>query len=477
MPTQDPNTPKYDTKTGLLTDYGRYLGLPEVNAGQQSAGVSSQGNAIMPPGYNPSYQQYGLTPQMWSQLGDPNLPQDQADNIYSTLNNGLQQNNQLVQQKNAVVQAMLGGAVDEATLSKLPPEIQDVVRSGNRDNLLLQAQVLNGQIQGHDTQVQQAMQTIVSTYPKVQAQYMNSIDTLLTHAEKLGAKPSEVIKAFYPSLLKTMPPEQLAALDAMQAPTLKIIGNATSGYYQVGANGVTNMIVPPSAQMAGAVNSDALQGLLNIYQTTGTIPPMGLSANNPLRTAFYAAIGAGGVDLTTTAAMNKATLAGATTALKTQQNQYAAANTAITTMEKQLSLLQTYSDKVDRTGSPLVNKYALYLKGQVAGDVDTQAMQNIVQTASYEFAKILSGSAASIAGVSVTSAEDAKNLINANMTKEQINSIIGLMRTEASYRLSSQKESIAATQADIQALGSGGGASSTGAGSGSYADYLAAIGM
>lgn len=216
----------------------------------------------------------------------------------------------------------------------------------------------------------------------------------------------------------------------------------------------SDMATRESGSSVKSSASDELQGMLDIYHTTGVIPPMGLSASG-LRTQFYAAIGKEGPGAVSDASANKAEIAGATTALRTQTNQYAANQTSIGTLDKQLDLVQSYSDKVDRTGSPLFNKYLLYLKGSVAGDADTAAFQNIVNTASAEFAKILSGSSASIAGVTVSSQQDAKNLLNASMSADQLSSVIGLMKAESNYRLTSQKDSINTLTSDIKNIGNG----------------------
>jgi hypothetical protein len=214
---------------------------------------------------------------------------------------------------------------------------------------------------------------------------------------------------------------------------------------------VSDALAAQGGQLSSA-QQQSVQGMLNIYQTTGQIPPMGMGS--PLmRMEFYQTVGSGGQSLVSGAAANKATIAGATSALKTQQTQYAANQTSLGTLDQQLQLLQTYSNKVDRSGSPILNKYELWLKGQVQGDADTQALQNIVLTASTEFAKILSGASASISGVTVSTAQDAQNLLNANMTPEQINQIISVMKTEGQYRLDNQKNSINQIQSDIKNIG------------------------
>lgn len=205
------------------------------------------------------------------------------------------------------------------------------------------------------------------------------------------------------------------------------------------------------------IPSTATDAQVEYYKTTGTVPAFGYGvAGQSARNAFWNAVASSGEGTIAGASGNKAALAAATTALRNQTNQYNAANTALSTLDKQLSLLEQYSDKVDRSGTPAFNRYQLYMKGQLQGDPDTQALQNIVLTASNEFAKILSGSAASISGTTVSSAEDAKKLLNANMTTAQMKAVIGVMRQEGKYRLQSQKETMTQIQNDIKNINSGG---------------------
>lgn len=203
------------------------------------------------------------------------------------------------------------------------------------------------------------------------------------------------------------------------------------------------------------VSPDTLQGMLNVYKSTGVIPTFGNSAKSPLRAQFYAALGgADGNQVVTDANTNKTVRAGLNTAYKTQQNLLAANQTAIGALDQQLKLVQQYSDQVGRTNSPLINKYLLGVKSGAFGDPDAAALNNIVKTASYEFAKILSGSAASIGGVTVSSAADAESMLNSAMSKGQFTKVIGLMQQESQFRLKSQKETLANLENDLNNVNS-----------------------
>lgn len=267
---------------------------------------------------------------------------------------------------------------------------------------------------------------------------MAALNQLQTFAQNTGYSIGELARAYAPVIGGGVSEQLLKNLEALgTAPFMK------------------SSMISSSGSGTSTADDQVLQGMLNIYQSTGVIPPMGLSASG-LRTKFYAAIGADGANFVAGANANKIMLSGINKAYATQSNQYSATQTSLGTLDKQLSLAKTYSDKVDRSGSPVFNKYQLYLKGSVAGDPDTKAFENIVKTASTEFAKILAGASASVAGVTVSSASDAEHLLNSSLTQAQFDEVIQVMRTEGQYRLDAQKESMSTLVGDAKKLQSTG---------------------
>lgn len=204
----------------------------------------------------------------------------------------------------------------------------------------------------------------------------------------------------------------------------------------------------------GAPATDVVSSQLDYYKATGQLPSFGYgAAGQAARNAFWKAVAADGSGTAADAATNKAIRSSMSKALGTQQNQLSATQTSTETLNKQLDLADTLSKKTDRSGSPILNKYLLYLKGQYAGDPDTVKLQNAVKTASAEFAKILSGSAASISGATVSSQQEAESLLNAQMSSGQLSGVIQQMKQEGGYRLSSQQHTIDQLKTDLQNVG------------------------
>ncbi len=202
------------------------------------APATPQTASVVPatPGNNASATVPGTTPGTIPGAGS-GIPDTSFLSLLNNVNSGFQQNNQLVDQKNAVMSALLGNKVDPAKLATLPPDIQSVISGGNRDQLLLQAQIIDDALQGRNSSVASSIAYLTSGYQKAQDQYNSSLGTVLNYAKALNQKPSDVIKAMYPSILQQMSPDQLASLDKLGAPLLTSTqipsmspGGGTSGY-------------------------------------------------------------------------------------------------------------------------------------------------------------------------------------------------------------------------------------------------------
>jgi hypothetical protein len=384
-------------------------------------------------------------------------------------------NNQIVSTKRAYEEQIKSIRKNfQGTVSGMEAAVNNVTRQGNEDlaNLAIIQAGANGDLQTANDIIQtkldaefEPIKNEIASYEKL----YNLVQNDLSESEKLTVQSNlDQKKAEATNLLNAKSDAYKKAVENnAPASVLKAIGAATSPdevYESMGKYGVDvekqlqikklrTEIANASAQDA-AVNPDVLTGMLNVYKATGVLPTFGNSAKSPLRAQFYAALGKPeGAAIVTDANTNKTIRAGLNTAYKTQQNQLAANETAINTLDQQLTLAQSYRAKVGDSGSPLVNKYKQSLASGVFGDPDTAALNNIVKTASYEFAKILSGAAASISGVTVNSAADAEAMLNGAMAKGQFNEVIGLMQKEANFRLSSQKDTLKRLESDLGNVG------------------------
>lgn len=125
-------------------------------------------------------------------------------------------------------------------------------------------------------------------------------------------------------------------------------------------------------------------------------------------------------------------------AIKALEKQRSQVMTFEDTAAKNLDLANQISQKVDRTGSPVINRFLLHAKGQYAGDTDTQLLNNAVETAASEYAKVVSGQTS---GSTTDSArQHARDMLSAAMSKGTFSQAIELMKQEMGNRRSGYED-------------------------------------
>jgi hypothetical protein len=110
--------------------------------------------------------------------------------------------------------------------------------------------------------------------------------------------------------------------------------------------------------------------------------------------------------------------------------------------EKNLRLAGQLSEKVGRTGVPVINRWVLAGKKSIAGDVDTVRFEAALRTGINEFAKVTS-SATGGGVTSDTARQEVESMLNSAQTPEQVRGIIDLLiNNELPNRMSSYEEQI-----------------------------------
>lgn len=181
------------------TSTGAILPTQPVVTPNQNGSLQNTLTTPTPPTTPPPASSNGGTPPATpsTQGMDPNS----FTSFLGNINSSLQQNNQLVDQKNAVVQAMLGNPVDPATLAKLPPDIQSIIQSGDRNALLLQAKILNNSIQGKNDATAQSIKYLTSGYQTsvqdAEKQKQDAIQNVLSFAQTYGSGAGKALSSLY----------------------------------------------------------------------------------------------------------------------------------------------------------------------------------------------------------------------------------------------------------------------------------------
>ena len=103
---------------------------------------------------------------------------------------------------------------------------------------------------------------------------------------------------------------------------------------------------------------------------------------------------------------------------------------------RNLDLAVAASERVQRTGSPIINDMLLEARRRGVGDPDVQQLTIAIETFAEEYAKVMSGATGGAAATD-SAREQAHRMINSSMTTEQIRAVSQQMRAEMANRMHS----------------------------------------
>jgi hypothetical protein len=204
----------------------------------------------------------------------------------------------------------------------------------------------------------------------------------------------------------------------------------------------------------------AIELAAQTYVQTGTLPPLGMGKAGVqaratiLNRSAVIADSMGGPE--GQAARNALYKANAAELVKLQ-SQRGPVLAFEKTAEQNLSLAQELSNKVDRSGMPVFNRWNLSGRKAVQGDPEVAAFDAAVRVAINETAKVTSGAS----GGAVTSdaaRHEIESMLNSAMTKAQFDSVVKVLRTDMSNRMKGYEEQIKTTMDALRAKPSAGGA-------------------
>lgn len=203
-------------------------------------------------------------------------------------------------------------------------------------------------------------------------------------------------------------------------------------YMSGGSIPTPRAIEEPSPEFtSAAINNAAAR-----YNIDGTLPPMGMGKGGATARSLIlnrAAELASGVDGTDQRVNQLTTKASAGTLLQLKKTK-----TMIKAFEemanKNADIALEMSDKVDRTGTPVINRWILAGNNKLAGDIDTATFNTAVNVFANEYAKIMSGSMGNTP-VSDSARKEAHEILNTAQTPEQLRANIQLLQREMKNRL------------------------------------------
>jgi len=202
---------------------------------------------------------------------------------------------------------------------------------------------------------------------------------------------------------------------------------------------------PKDPSASGTMTPDAVADAATQYNLTGKLPPLGrgdsamLSRNKILNTAAQQLKDAGKDE--------QAAIVGQA-ALKAGQQAYGAikkSQTMVGTYEKtamaNMQIVRDTSKKVDRTGSPILNKWILSGRKSIAGDPAVSQFDTAITTLAEEYAKVMSGATGSSAATDSARAT-AHEMINRAQTPEQLEGVLQTMTQEMNNRMASYDDQL-----------------------------------
>lgn len=203
--------------------------------------------------------------------------------------------------------------------------------------------------------------------------------------------------------------------------------------------------IPKPEPLEDASNSftpAAIDNAAARYNIDGTLPPMGMGkGGSAARSQILnrAAELASGVNGTDQRVAQLTTKASASTLLQLKKT-----ITMIKAFEemanKNADIALEMSDKVDRTGSPVVNRWIQAGRNKLLGDDDVSTFNTAVNVFANEYAKIMSGSMGNTP-VSDSARKEAHEILNTAQTPAQLKANIKLLQREMKNRIIGLDES------------------------------------
>lgn len=299
---------------------------------------------------------------------------------------------------------------------------------------------------------------VPTTYdPKTFGSFMDSTRT----AEQRALEPALPIwvngKAVYGTRDQATGRAPLTGKEQRVPPTASELSNGVGGFGGSGGAAV--------AQTVDALRPDPLDPKSNVQSPvtgmtpngefqeavglalTGKLPSLGMGSAPQTKAARFALINkagamaaAAGVDLPTLQAAYRAN----STSLNKLVPMFNATSASATTAKNNLQLALNQSPRVARTDSPLANRYLQWASGQtLTGNPEYTKLETFIYTAAREYAKVTSGAAQSVAGLSDSAAREASKLLNTAQTPDALRAAAEAMIEDMDNVTSGQAQQIA----------------------------------
>jgi hypothetical protein len=194
---------------------------------------------------------------------------------------------------------------------------------------------------------------------------------------------------------------------------------------------------PSQNQTVSGFNPEAIDRMVDEYRLSGKVPSLGASKGvNPARAAFWNRVASKSAELQETVgdAIEKrfGNQADSKSLAKLQplRDQIVSAED---TANKNLQLALGLAEKVDDTGSPLLNRWVRASEKDISGNPELAAFDTAIRTAANEIAKVTSFSMGNSA-VTDSARSEIDGVLNKNMTLEQLKAVAPTLQKDMENR-------------------------------------------
>lgn len=192
---------------------------------------------------------------------------------------------------------------------------------------------------------------------------------------------------------------------------------------------------------SNALTDKALDIAAQRWGTTGELPPG--SSRSPVQAAKiqnrWAELSEANGDTAGAAAARMAAGHSAKLGLNALTKQKSLTGAFEKTAQKNIDLTLELSNKLDRSGSPIINKGILNWRQNITGDPDTAAFVNALTAARTEYAKVLSG-ATGATGITDAARHEAEDLFSKISNAETLRTVFDVAKREMANRMTSFDE-------------------------------------
>lgn len=214
---------------------------------------------------------------------DPSgMNSDSFTGLLGSIGQKLKYNNEIATNRQSLLKHLYDSPLTPDEISKLPADIQDIVKTGNKDAMELQVRVLNDQLQGRAGTLGQTVQALTTGYQQSVSNTKNAMTEILAYAQSTGKPIADVVKALGPIYGQSITSDMMKNLEALGAPLLKTSQVAPNDYvYGSATHNVSQALgVQPTIPLKSVIEQSGIGPIVDAIIKNEGSSPKGVM-NNP----------------------------------------------------------------------------------------------------------------------------------------------------------------------------------------------------